>query len=43
MCQGKEVSEMTNYLGLYFPNESGYDGKYFLQVLRGTKKVMIFI
>lgn len=30
-------------LGLYFPNESGYDSKYFLQVLSGQKNVKFLL
>ena len=28
-----------NYLGLYYPNQPGFDGKFFIQFLTGSKKV----
>ena len=37
---GKGVIINIIFLGLYFPKEPGYDGKFFLQVLTGNKLVI---
>ena len=37
--QGNWYESLINFLGYYWPNEPGFDGKYFLQFGAGQKKV----
>ena len=38
---GKINVRIIVYIGFYFPKEKGFDGKYFLQLGAGKKKVRI--
>ena len=39
----KAVSLYTNIKDLYFPRECGFDSTFFLQFLKGSKKVRLFL
>ena len=37
------INIIYKYVGYYFPNETGYDGKFFLEFLAGKKSVNYII
>ena len=38
--QGNLVIILLTFVGLYFPNQPGFDDKFFIQFLAGSKKVI---